>query len=446
MRDLSHRIIHVVAFQASIFIPLLVAISIAAFGPISTEQDDVLSYAKLFWFTGLLFVITNAIGLMYGSPWEKEQKAERDWQGWNPEKRLTVAYVSRGDNEIALRRAITASRLVLEDMGVNYRIEAITDMDVEVGADLNIRVPDDYETDNGAKFKARALHYAVEHRHDIDAYSKDDWIIHLDEESLLTPEVVRGISDYIEPDMAIYSIGQGEIKYNAYNYGNNLLITAIDAIRTGDDLGRFRLQYKLFKKPLFGMHGSFFLVPALLERHIGFDLGGKGSITEDAYFALVAAHKGVRFGWVEGFIREQSPFSILALLKQRRRWITGLRLLMWDKTISRRQRITLGVNMLLWRLAWVGPVVTLWNFLAGGSVLPPLAEVAAALVTGMVGVVYMVGAYRNVIGANLRFHKQLTIWVASGVLVPVACFVEGLAVLYSIVQPNKVSFDVVEKN
>ena len=440
------RLLHMLAFSASIFLPLLVAIGVAAIGPISYSQHEALSLAKLFWFTGALFVVTNAIGLLYGSPWEKEKRHERDWAGLNPKKRLTVAYVSRGDNEVALRRAITASRLILEDMGVNYKIEAITDMDVEVGADINVRVPDNYQTEKGAKFKARALHYAINFRHQLDRFTRDDWILHLDEESLVTPEVVRGIAAYIEPDNAIYSIGQGEIKYNAYNYGNNLLITAIDAIRTGDDLGRFRLQYKLFKKPLFGMHGSFFLVPALLERHIGFDLGGKGSITEDAYFALVAADKGVRFGWVDGFIREQSPFSLLALLKQRRRWITGLRLLMWDKAISRRQRLILGTNMLLWRLAWVGPVVTAWNIVAGGSVLPPAAEVSAALVTGMVGVVYMVGAYRNVIGANLKPHKQLLIWVASGLLFPIACLVEGVAVIYSIIKPNQVSFDVVDKN
>ena len=194
------------------------------------------------------------------------------------------------------------------------------------------------------------------------------------------------------------------------------------------------------------MHGSFFLVNSLLERKIGFDLGGKGSITEDAYFALVCADKGVKFKWVQGYIREQSPFTIIELLKQRRRWITGLRLLMWDRTISARQRVFLGFNMLLWRLAWVGPIVTIANFLLGGSAIPAWAELTAGLTSGMVASVYMVGAYRNITNVEIHPLKKLIIWVASGVLMPISCAIEGVAVLYSIIAPVKNTFEVVDKN
>lgn len=426
---------HRLAYSASIVLPLFVSASLLLLVPRTHHANVLLSEAKFFWFTGSLFVLTNAIGLMYGRP---KALAPRPWP---TAKRLIVTYVSRGDNVEALRRAIATSKLVLEDLGVNYLIEAITDMPVRVGADRHLLVPPTYQTPNGAQYKARALEFGRFMRSD---FTRNTWILHLDEESVITPEAVAGIAGYISKRENADTIGQGEIKYNAHNYGKNLLITAIDSLRTGDDLGRFRFQYRVFGKPLFGMHGSFVLVPARLEQQIGFDLGGRGSITEDAYFALTAASRGVRFGWVEGYIREQSPFTLLALLKQRRRWITGLRLLVFDKTISRRQRWTLGINMTLWRAAWFGPVVTFWNFLAGGSLVPTSVSIAAAIVSGMVGVVYMVGAYRNIIGADLPHHRQLLIWVASLVLVPVCCIIEGVAVVYSIISPIK-TFEVVAK-
>lgn len=436
------HLLHTVAFVASIYLPIMVILVILFVVVPSKLDNQTLSYAKIFWFTGVLFVITNAIGFFYGSPWHKEKANKRDWLGWDQNKTLIVAYVSRGNNEIALRRAIAATKIILEESAVKYRIEAITDMPVNVGADDYHLVPKDYCTTHGAKYKARALHYATERRQ----FNRDTWVLHLDEESVITEQLVHGIAKFLSSTDNIITIGQGEIKYNAHNYGKNLLITSIDSIRTGDDLGRFRTQYKMFGKPLFGMHGSFFLVNSLLEKKIGFDLGGKGSITEDAYFALVCADKGVKFKWVEGYIREQSPFTLLELLKQRRRWITGLRLLMWDKTISRHQRMMLLVNMTLWRVAWVGPIVTICNIVMGGSLMPAWAELLAALTTGMVAAVYMVGAYRNITDIDMHPMKQILIWLSSGILMPISCAIEGVAVLYSIVAPNKESFDVVEKN
>ncbi len=44
--------------------------------------------------------------------------------------------------------------------------------------------PRDYRTKSGARFKARALQYCLED--DVNILQDSDWIVHLDEETLLT--------------------------------------------------------------------------------------------------------------------------------------------------------------------------------------------------------------------------------------------------------------------
>ena len=89
------------------------------------------------------------------------------------------------------------------------------------------------------------------------------------------------------------NIGQGVIKYGCHDNPPNYLTTLADSIRVADDFGKFRVQYELHE-PLIGMHGSFVVCQTAVEAAVGFDHGISGSITEDAYFALVARAEGVK--------------------------------------------------------------------------------------------------------------------------------------------------------
>ena len=62
-----------------------------------------------------------------------------------------------------------------------------------------------YKTKSGALNKARALQYCLEE--DKNILGDDDWIVHLDEETLLTDGSVRGIMNFINSGK--HSFGQG---------------------------------------------------------------------------------------------------------------------------------------------------------------------------------------------------------------------------------------------
>lgn len=430
--------------------------SISAPVPINTTGEHALYILKFFWLTGIVVAVTNIIGLLwFGNPRKANEKAQEilSEQGW-PKARLVVVYVSRGDNVHALTRSIIATETLLRRLNVIHRIDVVTDMSVQkviglVGESVTFHlVPVEYATAKQAKWKARALHYVVEqHRQDADIIdSEHTWVLHLDEESQLTESAVAGIASFINNPANIHTIGQGEIKYNAYGYGSHPLITWADSIRSGDDLGRFRFQYAFFKRPLFGMHGSYILAPLAIEQRFGFDLGGRGSVTEDAYFALKCAEQNIKFGWVDGYIREQSPFTIMALIKQRRRWFSGLLMLSFDREIAFKIRLPLLCNTLLWSVAWIGPIVTIVTVVYGGYFPLPIL-LLAGLLQGFYTSTYMIGAARNLAEADLTLPiwRQTVLYFGTLVTVQIVNAIEGYAVLYALLRPVK-TFDVVSKN
>jgi len=154
-------------------------------------------------------------------------------------------------------------------------------------------------------------------------------------------------------------IGQGVIIYSRSGSSiENHLTTLADSIRVGDDYGKFRLQYSYWHQPLIGMHGSFVVAPNAVERLIGFDNGLRGSITEDAWFALLAWAKGVRFSWIDAHCFEQSPFTIHDFIMQRRRWFGGLWIVCFDTLIPFGNRAVLLFMIVTWALATLPVIVT----------------------------------------------------------------------------------------
>ena len=70
----------------------------------------------------------------------------------------------------------------------NYKINVVSEVDETFDGAVTLTVPKNYSTVNKAKYKARALHYAVEQREKNGESTADVWIYHLDDESMITKQ------------------------------------------------------------------------------------------------------------------------------------------------------------------------------------------------------------------------------------------------------------------
>jgi Glycosyl transferase family group 2 len=145
-----------------------------------------------------------------------------------------------------------------------------------------------------ALFKARALEWFRLYMRLEDT----DWVLHLDEETIVDDHTIRtcinfaelqGDYDYGQASISITLSGlgltasQGIILYNAFRFWHHKLITFADVVRARDDLGKFYLSHYYLNVPVFGIHGSFLFINGKLENEVGWDTD---SLVEDFWFSL----------------------------------------------------------------------------------------------------------------------------------------------------------------
>jgi hypothetical protein len=223
---------------------------------------------------------------------------------------LYICIVTRGCNKEAVYRSYNAMRH-LEEIHPSVHVHVLTD-EPYYYPDINCWSCPKAFTTGKAMYKARALEW---YRRQLKL-TENDWILHLDEESVIDAYGIRRCLEFIW--YTSFEFGQGVIFYNQYRYWKNWLWTCADAIRVGDDLSRFQLQYSYFHRPIFGAHGSFLLTNGVVENSVTWDLA---SLTEDFEFAVNAWGKGYRCGQVPAIVREQSPQTFMDFMKQRRRFV-----------------------------------------------------------------------------------------------------------------------------
>ncbi len=364
--------------------------------------------------------------------------------------KLYFRYVTRGLNpKLIVENVATAYDLLKKVLpNKNWVIEVVTDQPLNPKIDETcvqvILVPDDYQPAHGSKFKARSLHYAI----DASTAEPNDWIIHLDEETQFDEHTIKCMHQFAyEEHQAIQvgtrevaRIGQGVILYGARKIVH-WVTTLADSIRVGDDYGRFRLQYE-HGKAYFGMHGSFIVIQNQVEKAIGLDHGPAASITEDAYFALVAQSMGIEFAFLNTYMYEKSPFSIIDFFKQRRRWFGGLWLVATDKKIHIKERFILVTFMVFWSFSWLCILIVYVNiFHPTGT--PSWLAICGGVSFAYYICLYLIGFFRTFRwqDGKRRFVKLL---ITQILLIPIFSIIESIGVIYGLLLPPN-EFYIVQK-
>ncbi len=360
------------------------------------------------------------------------------------EHHVCFRIVTRGTNVDAVCKTV---RQVHEEVArlplFPYSIEVVTDTELPLEASPGLRqicVPTGYLTPARTRFKARALQYALE----ASPLPPEAWILHLDEETHITASVLRGIAAAVaeEERSGAHRVGQGVVLYHR-DLEDHPILTLADSIRTGDDLGRFRLQH-FAERPLFGLHGSFILVRNDVERVVGFDFGPDGSVTEDAWWALLEMAAGQRTRWVDGYCLEQSTRSVKDFVKQRRRWFVGLMLVCRRTPIPLRLRAPLLASVLLWGLSWIGWWGVTAAILMTGTRIPLFVFATGVASVSAYVAQYLLGLELNLTQRGVPLQRRIVWHVVQLLLTPVFSVLESSAVVYALVRPER-GFHVVKK-
>lgn len=398
---------------------------------------------KLSWLIPLPYALINYYSFIrypvYEKPAVPHSTAPLGFQ-------LYFRIVTRGHNPKLAAETVRRARRVLEATLIahEWRIEVVTDHPLAVAAPDGqvqvILVPSDYQSAVGTQYKARALHYAL----NASLADESDWIVHLDEETGFDEETVWAIRQFVAEEgrkpLAQRRIGQGIVLYGKTGVVN-WLTTLADSLRVGDDYGRFRLQFE-YGKAYFGMHGSFVVINNGVESSVGFDHGHVGSITEDAYLALLLQARGYQFKFIHAFMYERSPFSLADFVRQRRRWFGGLWLCALSPTLPLGDRVILGTFMLMWSTCWLSISMVYLNLLIPAGT-PVWLGVIGGLSFSYYVLLYLIGYlatfYRQASREELiaRFVQQI-------LLIPFFSLMEAAGVLHGLISPPK-DFYIVQK-
>lgn len=357
---------------------------------------------------------------------------------------ICIRVVTRGYYPDLVRDTVKTNIEICQNVGLeNFGVEVVTDIPINLPKHSRVReivVPDDYRTKSNSLFKARALQYCLEEG--VNTLRDDDWIVHLDEESLLTEDSVRGILNFCTDGQ--HQFGQGVITL-ASGQIVNWLVTLSDSVRVANDMSWMRFQFYYLHRPVFGCKGSYIVAQALAERRVSFDHGPDGSISEDIYFSMMTLGHGYSFGFVEGELQEKSPFTIWDYVKQRKRWAQGLILTVGSRDIPVKRKIFLTLILYCWAtmplcivivslLAATGPFPANWFF-----------DSLVAFLSALNLYMHIYGAIRQY-GYRHQNRPWILVFYSFGAIctIPFRTIVESIAVIWAIFG-RKHNFYIVKK-
>jgi beta-1,4-mannosyltransferase len=293
----------------------------------------------------------------------------------------------------------------------SYRIDVVGD---ECGT---VPVPGGYSTPRGTRFKARALHYAVEWRRRRGENTDKVWIFHLDEESFVPEQCLGSLLRYLEKPNP-KPVAEGPIFYP------NLVEEA--GLSRFADAVRPYICYNCMSELKNGfpsyIHGSNLLVRSDIEDQVGWDFGAF-TAGEDGFFATEIWKKfGKVFDWHGGVVEEQPPLTVRDWVRQHRRWFIGSMQNM--RFMPRGKKLEVMSQLLGW--AWSLPALVA-DALA--LFFPQTIPLGVTLFLWSMTIIWLqsfqIGMMFNT--SKLRFSKRLKIHLELLAAVPLISLVEAAA-------------------
>lgn len=300
-----------------------------------------------------------------------------------------------------------------------------------------LTLPPDYQTPNGSRLKARALHYMVEQRMaGFNVKPGITYIVHFDEETVMTEPHVLVLLDYLSKHPR--PITQGPILYPLEWEQTSPICRAIESTRP---FGCSECARVMTNPPPPHLHGSNLVVEESTENRVGWDFGtidGQPFVAEDLLFGLraYALLGDEAFGWHGATALEQPPLSLFWAIQQRLRWVLGalqgLRA-MWVKPeydamgTRRKLRLSMAVYTRIatyalgFPIGLVGLVFLIRPLADPPNVGSPFFFVRIGLFLSALGwiVSYQIGIRRNLLYQRMPWYRQVVHHVGMLAVTPV---------------------------
>lgn len=179
------------------------------------------------------------------------------------------------------------------------------------------------------------------------------------------------------------------------------------------------------------------------ERHVSFENGLDGSVAEDCYFAMRAFSKGYTFNFIEGEMWEKSPFTLLDCLRQRKRWLQGIFLVVHSRHIPMSCKFFLSLSL----YAWMTMPICLTN-LVFATTYPLPSSYWSNFLSTFIGAasfyMYIFGVFKSFDPARYGLGRYSLLLVGALLTIPFNVIIESTAVIWGLCS-NKHQFYVVQK-
>ncbi len=313
-----------------------------------------------------------------------------------------------------------------------YTLWAVTDVQEKFEGCRTIIVPQDYSCN--AVHKGRALQYAVELRRKEKISSKDVYVYHLDDESLITKQTLCSILSYLEGNPK--PISESLIVYPVREKEAIKITNLMDTLRPFCCFECLNMMST--GNPAY-IHGSNLLVRSDIEEEVSWENGK--TFAEDTLFAIKAKIKygSEAFGWHGGVVEEKSPLTLKDLFRQRRRWFYGL--IQNFKYFCYKEKIRQSARALIWTSGLISGIISIAAFFVP-QYLPFSLRVFFSLTSLMWLFSYQIGAFFN--GRYLHLKKRIGFHFLALISSVVIGLLECTTPIIALIRKPK-TFEVVKK-